>query len=124
MMYNFFMKMKAPKEIERIGQRLARIRKEAGLTQQEMADSLGISRSSLAEYERGRFHLNDSLLIKISQTMGISSDSLLGLKESKNYEGQISLRFLKRLIEIEKLPETRKKIVLRNLDDAIIASKK
>jgi len=116
--------MKTTKEIERIGQRLARIRKEAGLTQQELADKLGISRSSLAEYERGRFHLNDSLLIKISQTMKISTDSLLGLKDSKNYEGQLSLRFVKRLVEIEKLPEVRKKLILRNLDDAIIASKK
>jgi transcriptional regulator with XRE-family HTH domain len=124
MIYTFLMKTQIPQETERIGQRLARIRKEAGFTQQELADKLSISRSSLAEYERGRLRLHDNLLIKIAQTIRVSADVLLGLKESKNYEGKLSLRFVKRLIEIEKLPEARKKMILRNLDDAIIVSKK
>jgi transcriptional regulator with XRE-family HTH domain len=108
---------------ETIGQRFARLRKEAGLSQQAFAEKLGISRSALADYERDRLRLHDDLLITIANELKISADVLLGLKGFKSYDGLPSLRFLKRLKEIDKLPESRKKMILRSLDDFIIAAR-
>jgi transcriptional regulator with XRE-family HTH domain len=109
---------------ETIGQRLSKLRKSAGLTQQELADKLDISRSSLAEYERGRLRLHDDLLIKLTAILKVSADEILGVKKIKDKEDKPSLRFQKRLKEIEKLPEIRKKAILRTLDDLIFASEK
>jgi transcriptional regulator with XRE-family HTH domain len=111
------------KNQETIGQRLARLRKEAGLSQQSFAEKLGISRSALADCERDRLRLHDNLLISIADVLNIYTDVILGLKSCKNYEGAPSLRLFKRLKEIEKLPEARKKMILRTLDDFIIASR-
>ncbi|SNY95534.1 LexA family protein [Halomonas sp. hl-4] len=41
-------------EDERVGQRIVRARKEAGLTQQELATKLGLSRPAVAQWEKGR----------------------------------------------------------------------
>src|SRR6266545_5559598 len=46
--------MPAPAIDVRVGQRLARARKAAGLTLQELADQLGWPLSTLANYETGR----------------------------------------------------------------------
>jgi PAS domain S-box-containing protein len=49
-------------ERARVGQRIARARKEAGLTQQELADRIGVGRRSVQGYESGQIagyrHLN------------------------------------------------------------------
>ena len=49
-------------ERARVGQRIARARKEAGLTQKELADRIGVARRSVQGYESGKIapyrHLN------------------------------------------------------------------
>jgi transcriptional regulator with XRE-family HTH domain len=115
------MKNLQDKEIESVGRRLAKYRKAAGFTQKTLAEKLHISRSALAEYERGRLRLHDALIVEIAKNLNINTDKLLGIKIDKNYEDTISLRFLKRLKRIEKFPEVRKKAILRLLDDLILA---
>jgi len=109
---------------ETIGKRLSRLRKEAGITQKELALKLNISRSAIAGYERGRLRLFDKMIIELSKILRKSTDEILGIKGNKNNDAQLSLRFLKRLKEIEKLPEVRKKAILRILDDMLLASEK
>jgi transcriptional regulator with XRE-family HTH domain len=43
-----------PEERRRIGARIARARRESGLTQRELADRLGITARSVQSYEAGR----------------------------------------------------------------------
>jgi transcriptional regulator with XRE-family HTH domain len=111
-------------ETEKMGQRLARLRKEAGLTQEELANKLNTSRSTLAEYERGRLRLHDELIVGIAKVLKTTADEILGLKIPKNYyDVKPSLRFLKRLNIIDQMPEASKKILLRMIDDVIYAWK-
>jgi transcriptional regulator with XRE-family HTH domain len=105
------------------GKRLSSLRKLKALTQTELATKIGISQSALTDYERGKLRLHDNLIVKISKILKISSDELLGIQNSYNLEILPSLRFLKRLNKIEKLPEPRKKTILRTIDDLIFASK-
>ena len=104
--------------------RLGILRKKAGLTQLELADKLNVSRSLIAEYERGTRRLHDEVLIKIAKLLKVSVDEILGLKNNKSNDIKPSLRFIKRLKKIENLPETRKKEILRIIDDLIYASEK
>jgi transcriptional regulator with XRE-family HTH domain len=91
-----------------IGQRIARYRKDRGLTQQELADQIGISRKLVTDYERGKVRLFDEMLSRFALTPKVTADALLGLKNIDYLEPSPSLRVMKRLQEIEKLPEIKK----------------
>ncbi|MFT6530956.1 MAG: transcriptional regulator with XRE-family HTH domain [Limimaricola cinnabarinus] len=51
--------------VEGLGHRLSAIRRQAELSQEEMAERLGISRSAYQYYERGERDLTGSLLLKV-----------------------------------------------------------
>lgn len=110
---------------ETIGQRIARYRKLRGWTQKQLADRIGIARILISDYERGRIRLYDEMVARVAKALRISTDELLGVKTEENLDTPTpSLRFLRRIAVIETFPETRKKHILRSLDDAIEASKK
>lgn len=105
-----------------VGERISAARKKRGLTQQELADKVGITRVLLSDYETSRVRIFDEMLTRISLSIGVSADYLLGLKEIQQEEN-ISLRYTKRIKEIEQLPEHKRRAVLKTLDDSIKANK-
>ncbi|MBP5379248.1 MAG: LexA family transcriptional regulator [Ruminococcus sp.] len=58
--------------------KLKEIRTKMGLSQQEMAAKLGINRRTYSAYETGDRNMGSSLILKVCQTLGLSSDELLG----------------------------------------------
>ena len=61
--------------------RLEELRRENRLTQQHMADLLGIKQPSYARYEDGSCEPNLERLVIIADTFGVTVDYLLGRKE-------------------------------------------
>lgn len=57
---------------------LVRLRKQAGLSQQELADKLGVSRSRIGMYETGKREPDLDDLQKIAAVLGTTSGVLLG----------------------------------------------
>lgn len=55
-------------------------RKNAGLTQDQLAKTLGINRATLSRYESGEIDPPISQIQKISQALNVSINDLLGLK--------------------------------------------
>jgi transcriptional regulator with XRE-family HTH domain len=55
---------------QRIGQRIAEIRKEKGLTQQDLADRTGIQRNHISRIEQGRYSVGFDTLQMIAEAMG------------------------------------------------------
>ncbi len=55
-----------------LGRRIAEARKQAGLTQEDLAKVLGLSRSSVANIETGRQELSATHLIAIGSALGSS----------------------------------------------------
>ena len=51
---------------EEIAERLVKLRKDNNLTQDEVANSLGISKSSLANYENGFRRPKPEIMVKIA----------------------------------------------------------
>jgi transcriptional regulator with XRE-family HTH domain len=109
---------------ETIGQRLARLRKEKALTQIALAERIGISQSTLTDYERGKLRLHDNLILKIAEVLKISTDELLGKKSNKTTTHISSLRISRRLKEIEELAPADQKALLRNIDLFIQSARK
>lgn len=64
-------------------ERLKKLRKEARLTQVDVAEKLGISQPAYASWERGVKKPTQENLIKLSKILYVSVDYLLGNTESK-----------------------------------------
>ena len=67
-------------------ERLKELRKQAHLTQVELASKLGIVQSSYADWERGKKKPTQENLVKIAQILNVSVDYLVGNSEQKNDE--------------------------------------
>lgn len=63
-------------DIKRMGTRVRAFRKLKGYTQQELADSVGISLAVLGAVERGNRHVEDKILNKIADVLEISVEEL------------------------------------------------
>ncbi|MBQ8894705.1 MAG: helix-turn-helix domain-containing protein [Clostridia bacterium] len=66
--------------------RLRALRQEQGLSQQGLADALGISKSSINMYERGEREPNFTLIAAMADHFGVDTDYLLGRSAHKNKE--------------------------------------
>jgi len=63
--------------------RLAKLRKEKGLTQQELADILKVSRQSIIAIEAGKFNPSVILAIKISRLFKTAVDEIFIYRDEK-----------------------------------------
>ena len=70
---------------ETFGQRLARLRKQNGLTQDEIAEKIGISPQAVSKWENDISSPDISIILSLSDILGVSTDELLG-KETINPE--------------------------------------
>jgi|SRR5690554_2091627 len=68
------------------GKRLKTIRKESGITQEKLADKIGISRSTLAGYETEGKKPTYDTLVKIAQALNCSLDMLLDYEGNDNFD--------------------------------------
>lgn len=65
-----------------IGERLLELRKDAGLTQDDLAAILNINKHSISSYERDKSEPPDVIKIAIAQYFRVSVDYLLGLTDN------------------------------------------
>ena len=68
-------------DAQKTGAYLAMLRKIKGMTQQEVADRLGVSNKTVSKWESGRGIPGIDSLKAISQVFGVSIDSLLSGEE-------------------------------------------
>ena len=65
----------------KIGQRTAELRKRAGISQQRLAEMLGVSRTTITQIENGKRKVSVDELEKLSEIFNLSMDNLLSSKE-------------------------------------------
>jgi transcriptional regulator with XRE-family HTH domain len=109
-------KTHATAESETLGQRLARLRRERGLTQVELAQRLGVAQPVVSDYERDELRLHGQLIVKLTDILGVSAEELLGLKKTPANGAIKNRRLLRRLQEIERLPRRDQQALLRTID--------
>jgi transcriptional regulator with XRE-family HTH domain len=102
------------------GERLTDLRKRAGLTQQELADAVDISRRMIAYYEGDRTPIFAVVLPKIAATLGISTDELLGVVvSSETVRSGQATKLLRRLEQVESLDAADQKQVMQLIDTLV-----
>lgn len=65
-----------------IGERLYDLRKDAGLTQDDLADIIKINKHSISSYEREKSEPPDAIKILIAKYFDVSVDYLLGITDN------------------------------------------
>ena len=73
------------------GETLARLRRERGMTQAEIASRLGISKSSVSMYECGNREPELDLLEAMADLFGVSVSAMLGRREPDLVNGDPEL---------------------------------
>jgi len=66
-----------------LGERIAALRKEAGMYQADLAIKLGVSKSSIAMWELGKRDPGSHVLPILASTLGVTTDYLLGKSDHK-----------------------------------------
>lgn len=71
-------------ELQQIGNRLSVCRQNRNMTQEELANRLGITSQALSKWERGLSLPDTSMLPDIARILEISTDYLLGISHPQN----------------------------------------
>ena len=70
--------------MKQLGSRIRRLREAQGLTQRELADTIGLGQSGLSKLERGAAgDLRAKTLIRIAKVLGVSLDVLAGRRSER-----------------------------------------
>jgi transcriptional regulator with XRE-family HTH domain len=101
---------------ETIGQRLARLRKERGFTQTELAEQIGILQTLVTDYECDRLRLSAEMAVRFAQALDISMDEFLKRQPAKRQRPKPRRKVLRRLELIESLPSHHQQTVLKTID--------
>lgn len=111
-----------PVDEKGIGRRLRDIRQRRGLTQGELAQQLGIDQTLVSNYERGAARLHGALVAGFAKALRVSSDEILGLKQSIGPD-PTNARRLRRLQQLDLLPVADQRAVLRFME-ALLAQRR
>lgn len=104
------------------GARLARIRKERGFTQSELAHKADMIQVLISDYELGKLRPYGDVVARLARALGVSADELLGLAPvSKSAATGPSRRFLRRLKALDRLPKRDQDALLRTIDAFLAA---
>ena len=73
-----------------LGKRIMRNRKKLGLTQDQLAEKLGVTAQAVSKWENDQSCPDISMLPRLAEIFGVSTDELLGREpEQPVYEGQV-----------------------------------
>ena len=102
---------------ETLGQRVARIRKERGFTQVDLAEKIGLMQNIVSAIERDRLKLSAEMAVRFATALGVGLDELLQPGDAGASGGRKpSRKVLRRLEQIEALPPVKQTALLRTID--------
>lgn len=105
-----------------MGSRIAQARKTQTLTQQQVADQLGIPQQTYAHYEVGDVRVPASMLPLLGQILGLSPEELLGhptgSRKAKPKPGPTS-KLDQQIERIRQLPRTKQAFITDMLEIAL-----
>jgi len=97
-------------------ERLAGIRKERSLTQQALADQVGVHVLQIRRYEGGNSQPTLDVIRRLARALHVSSDELVFDKEERGPSDEFRLQFE----AVSQLPEEDRKIIKALLDGMIV----
>lgn len=83
---------------ETFGQRLSRLRKEKDLTQNDIADRVGVTAQAVSKWENDQASPDIDMLLTLSDIFNISVDELLGKERTTGYVEEQSKKDIDKMI--------------------------
>jgi transcriptional regulator with XRE-family HTH domain len=103
------------------GERLYTLRQQAGLSQQQVADRLGISQRAYAHWERNPVALRHDQLLSVTEALNVSVEELVGNSASKK-RGTGPAGRMRQLFEAaSKLPRSKQQKIAAVVEAFIVA---
>jgi transcriptional regulator with XRE-family HTH domain len=99
-----------------IAQRLVTLRKQKGLTQQALADALGLHITQVKRYEAGTSQPSLEALKKLAQTFRVTTDSLIFEPQELEPDEDLRLQFK----AVSGMPPEEQRVVKQLLEGMII----
>jgi len=102
-----------------LGLRIAQARRNQNLTQQQLADHLGIAQQTLANYEAGHVRFPASILPILGEVLKLTPEELLGHDAKPKLKRGPASRLDQQIESIRQLPRTKQAFVMEMLDTVI-----
>ncbi len=99
---------------EKLADRIILLRKQAGLTQVELADTIGVSKSQYIRYETKDVQPPANIINKLADALATSVDFLIS--GDKNEKAKASLKnseLIQRFKEVDSLPEDEQGVLIK-----------
>ena len=81
-----------------VGEKLKKLRKARGLSQEDLANELKVSRQSISKWELGESFPDTNHLVRVSDYFGISLDYLLRDKDLSEIKQQVVVKEVQPII--------------------------
>ena len=107
-----------------LGQRLAKIRKQRGLSQEELARRVGAIQVVISDYENGKTRLYAETAVRFAKALDVPVQELLQVSKPVAVATAPvpSRKLLRRMEQIERLPMYQQRVLLTTIDTFITAA--
>jgi len=102
-----------------LGGRIRKLRKDHGMTQGELAESMGVTQALIASYESARRSIPLRKLVAMSEVLGISVEDVIGRSSKQPRKPGPASILERKITELEKLPRSDQQFFIRMLDSAL-----
>jgi transcriptional regulator with XRE-family HTH domain len=110
----YFCVEKLSKMKETLADRIQSLRKQAGLTQVELADKIGVSKSQFIRYESKNVQPPANIINKLADALATSVDFLIsGDKTEKAKASLKNSELIQRFKEVDSLPEDEQGVLIK-----------
>ena len=101
-----------------LGRRLAQLRKQRGLSQEELARRVGAIQVVISDYENGKSRLFAETAVRFAAALDVPVQELLQVSKPVAVEPahRPSRRLLRRMEQIERLPRRKQMALLTTID--------
>lgn len=103
---------------------MALLRKSRGMTQAELARSIGVSQQAIFAYEIGDRRPSVFVLVKTASKFGLTMNEVVGMERPvRKSRSRLSPRAMRHAQRLQVLPKTQQRFVLRILDQLEASNK-
>ena len=102
-----------------LGKRVAHLRKEQGLTQQQLAEQFGIAQQTLAHYKGARLRVPTSMLPQPAQIFAVPVDVLIGQHAACKSKRGPAPKLQQHIDAISQLPKPKQRFVMEMLETVL-----
>ena len=99
-----------------LGIHISRLRKEQGMTQAELARTLGVSQQTVFAYELGDRRMSVLILVKLAKIFEVSIEALTGLTLPIRTQSRLSPAGMRHAKRFQQLSRTEQRFVKKIID--------